>query len=580
MPDFRTFISMKLLLSSIIFLLVITFSISCQKKQEHTLIVQIINGPDNLHPFNNMTSQNNDLNLYTQLNLLRVNYRTGLLEPCLAKALAQKSDNGLNFSYELRDHIVWDDSSPITAYDIAFSFKAYLCFTSEKQNLNLIAQHIDDIIIDKKNNKKFTVKMKHPHMLNEWFWTSLPIIQETFYDKHKLLSRFNCSGIHDTNPTIKQWLSEFTSSENSQNPLFINGAGPYKICEWKKGKSITLIKKKNYWAQYESENESLQSNPDSIILKTHTLPSNALEDLENTSIDISTAIDFESFTKLSKDELFKKKYFLKLADTYNYIYVAMNMKPDGKNHQELFSDVAVRKAMALLTPYEQINKTLFANQGKRAIGPVPIFKHEFNWNLRPIKTNVAQAKAILKEAGWIDSDHDQLLDKVINGKKINLEFNINYLSGYKIGEEISKLISESMRQANIFVMLNPLDYFHFTNATSQHDFDMSISVWQGNAQPEDFSQLWHTKSWANNGLNFTGFGTATSDALIDSMNSCFNENKRINLSKRFQKIVYDNQPYIFLFAQTRRIIIKKKWENSEVYKGYPNVLLNTLRPKQ
>ena len=191
-----------------------------------------------------------------------------------------------------------------------------------------------------------------------------------------------------------------------------------------------------------------------------------------------------------------------------------------------------------------------------------------------------QAKAILKEAGWIDSDHDQLLDKVINGKKINLEFNINYLSGYKIGEEISKQISESMRQANIFVMLNPLDYFHFTNATSQHDFDMSISVWQGNAQPEDFSQLWHTKSWANNGLNFTGFGTATSDALIDSMNSCFNENKRINLSKRFQKIVYDNQPYIFLFAQTRRIIIKKKWENSEVYKGYPNVLLNTLRPKQ
>jgi ABC-type transport system substrate-binding protein len=55
--------------------------------------------------------------------------------------------------------------------------------------------------------------------------------------------------------------------------------------------------------------------------------------------------------------------------------------------------------------------------------------------------------------------------------------------------------------------------------------------------------------------------------------------KRIELSKRFQKLVYDEQPYIFMFTQTRRVIVSKKWDNLEIYTEYPGVLLNTLKLK-
>jgi peptide/nickel transport system substrate-binding protein len=137
-----------------------------------------------------------------------------------------------------------------------------------------------------------------------------------------------------------------------------------------------------------------------------------------------------------------------------------------------------------------------------------------------------------------------------------------------------------MSKANIYVMLNPLDYNGFFTAVTSHEFDMSMSAWQSSATPEDFSQLWSSAAWTNNGLNFTGFGTAQSDALIDSINSSVNEQKRIELSKRFQKLVYDEQPYIFLFTQTRRIIANKRWENLEVYTEYPGVLLNTLKLKE
>lgn len=57
-----------------------------------------------------------------------------------------------------------------------------------------------------------------------------------------------------------------------------------------------------------------------------------------------------------------------------------------------------------------------------------------------------------------------------------------------------------------------------------------------------FLNYGRSASWTNNGLNFTGFGSAQSDALIDSINISVNETKRIELSKRFQKLVYDEQP--------------------------------------
>jgi peptide/nickel transport system substrate-binding protein len=122
-------------------------------------------------------------------------------------------------------------------------------------------------------------------------------------------------------------------------------------------------------------------------------------------------IDYASFTELSKDNKFTQNYTLKLADTYNYTYVAMNMKPDGKTHKKLFTDVAVRKAMALLTPYDQINKTLYENNNKRVVGPISPNKIDFNTNLKPLEYNVNQAKELLTQAGWADTDNDQVLDK-------------------------------------------------------------------------------------------------------------------------------------------------------------------------
>lgn len=575
---------MKSLLYTLLFILSITFTSSCKKTQSNTLVVHLLSEPDDMHPTNGASAVRAEINLYTNLSLLRVNYKTGELLPCLAKFLPTVSEDGLNYSYELKDNMTWDDNSPITANDIVFTTKASKCLYTNNIGLKPYWENIDDIIVDSKNNKKFTIKMKRPYILNTWFWTDFPIVQAAFYDKQNVLAKYTNAQLTDSTflkskQDIKQWADEFNSPKYSTDTQFMSGAGPYKITKWDKGVSITLEKKKNHWSENCQENWYCQANPDKIILKLNNNNASALLELKNGLIDVSTMIDYSSFTELSKDEAFKKNFTLKLADTYNYTYVAMNMKPDGKKHKKLFTDVNVRKAMALLTPYAQINKTLYENNNKQVVGPISPNKIDFNTDLKPLEYNVEQAKELLKQAGWADTDNDQVLDKMIDGEKIKFEININFMSGSKVWEDLAKQLAESFGKANIYVMLNPLDYNGFFSSVTGHSFDMSISAWQSSAPPEDFSQLWSTASWANNGLNFTGFGNPQSDALIDSINTCMDEPKRIALSKRFQKLVYDEQPYIFMFTQTRRVIVNKKWDNLEIYTEYPGVLLNTLKLK-
>jgi hypothetical protein len=47
--------------------------------------------------------------------------------------------------------------------------------------------------------------------------------------------------------------------------------------------------------------------------------------------------------------------------------------------------------------------------------------------------------------------------------------------------------------------------------------------------------------------------------------------------KRLQKIIYDEQPYIFMYAASRKIIIHKRFGNQYMTFDRPGVVLNNLR---
>ena len=557
--------------------------VSCTEKKTNALVVHITHEPEDIHPTNGSSALRAELILYTQLSLLKINYQSGNLIPCVAEKLPSISTDGLVYNYQLDSNLTWDNKRPISDKDICFTAKANCCLLTNNaatksnwDNLKNITAH---------NAQQIDVVMKMASSYNTWMWVECPILQEAFYDKEKTLSKYNIEQLRDsafiaTHADIKKWADNFNDTKYYNNPTYMDGAGVYKITQWNKGENIVLEKKKNHWSEDTRYAWWDKAGSDKIIFKINSNNASAMLELKNGTMDVSTCLDYASFSELANDKSFTQTHTTELADTYNYTYIALNTKPDTKKHPPLFTEPSVRKAMAMLIPYNQINQLLFAGKCKRAVGPVSVLKKDFNSALKPIEENSVNAKQLLSQAGWTDTDGDHILDKNNNNKKINFEFSINYMSGQKQWEDIAKIIAEAFQKIGITVMLNPLEYNGFLGSAMNHDFDMTLGAWQTNTQPDDFSQLWHSNAWQSNGFNFTGFGNKDSDALIDSINHSVNDDSRITLSKQFQQMVYNQQHYIFLFSQVRRVVINKKWAGATIYNEYPGVLLNTLYLKK
>ena len=315
-----------------------------------------------------------------------------------------------------------------------------------------------------------------------------------------------------------------------------------------------------------------------IIFKLNRDENSVKLEFKSQKFDGTNLISTRALKELQKDPNFNKNYHSYLVPSYGWAYLAFNMKPDGNKHKKLFTDKNVRRAIAMLIPVDDIIRTVRAGNGSRITTMVsPLKKSEVDSTLKPIGLNVEGAKKMLDEAGWKDTDGDNIRDKVVDGKKIQLEFDFNFPAGNPVVADMAKLMAEGMQKGGVKANMVGIEAPLIGKKASSHDFDMVFGQWGGNSQPEDYSQLWSTREWASGGSNLTGFGNAETDALIDSIRYATNDAARISFSKKLQKIVYDEQPYVFLYAPRRCVAIHKRFGNVVMVSENPNVMLNALQ---
>jgi len=550
--------------------------------KENILVYHTIAEPDLLHPTNGTSSMRTDIFQFTQMFLIRLDFQTLQIAPGLLKSMPVLSPDGLSYDCELRGEPVWDDGTPFTNRDVVFTAMASKCRLTDNPHAKPYWDNLREIIADQSNPKRFKVVMKTPYIHNLIFWADWPVMQADFYDKTNILQKFKFAQFDDStfkaesHLELVQWANNFNSSKYSRELDFLTGLGMYRVSAWDPGQSVTLERKANHWTKnatsiYET------SFPNKIIYRVNKDPNSQALDFKAQVLDGSNLIATKTMLELQADSNFNRNYHSRFTDSFNYTYIGMNNRPDGVNHKKFFTDKKVRRAMALLTPVDDLNRVINKGKNKRMVGPVSMLKKDFDPSLQPLPYDLGQGKKLLAESGWSDSDGDNILDKMIDGVKVKFEFTLNYMTNTPDWKDYATMLEEAYGKAGIKVLLNPLDFSVFVANAKKHDFDMMIAVWGQTAMPEDFTQLWHTTSWQNEGSNYPGFGNAASDALIDSIKVIINPEQRLPLVMRFQQIVYDEQPMIFLFSSLRRNVIHKRFGNVEMYFERPGILLNNLK---
>ena len=169
------------MLKKSIFLLLIFLSLyACVKQRDlskNIVLAHILSQPDGLHPYNDNSVMRSYIFQYTQKTVVKLDMESLEYIPLLAKDLATISDNGLAYTYELREGIKWDDGTDLTAKDVLFSTKIMLCpLTNNAQIRSNYSTVIKSIELYPEDPLKFTMhahKINYTNDNNEIIWITL-----------------------------------------------------------------------------------------------------------------------------------------------------------------------------------------------------------------------------------------------------------------------------------------------------------------------------------------------------------------------------------------------------------------------
>lgn len=489
---------------------------------------------------------------------------------------------GLSYTLEILDEAVWDNGEPVTGYDYEFTLKAVFNPKMPTLFIRGLFDFINKIEIDKDNPKKFTILANRKYILAEEAIGNMPILPQYHFDPKGIMKNYELSDLMDAEKAGKmadkdsrfqEFADEYLLPKYNREAEGIIGCGPYKLKEWVTGQHIILEKKENWWGDNLGSNRpNLQNRPEAIHYKIIKDQASAVSALKAQDLDAINQVRPGEFNDLKQDKEFQKYYNLFEPLNQAFFFIGIN------NRSPKLSDKRVRRALAHLIDVDEIVETLQLGYGQRTVGPIHPNADYYNKELKPIAFNIKKAQELLAEAGWTDTNNDGVVDKEIEGERVEME--LEYLISTSSEEEknTALLFQENAKRAGVKTNIVAQEFRVKIGNLRQQKFELAPSGWQASLALFDPYQIWHTDSYGGSGRNYFGFGNQESDALIEAIRSTLDKEKRDPLYKKFQEIVYEEQPYIFLFFRRNLIAISKRFE-AEASSVRPGYFSNTFKLK-
>ena len=403
-------------------------AVSCanenQTDEEQVVVIRVSSEPDNLNPTRSRSSVATPIESLIALPLAEYDPYTLSLDPLLIKSLGNIEDitegpyaGGQRFHYEMREEAVWDDGSPITGLDYAFTVKAVLNPKVDAAEYRSYLSFIKDVEVDEQDPRKFAVTVDEPYMLAEAITCNFNILPAYVYDPNGYMSGISVSDLsneerlselEESEPALAEF-GEFFGSVGFNRDTVV-GSGPYHLAEWVTGQQIVLERKDDWWGdKVEDAPGLLRAYPDRIVYRIIPDEAAAIAALKDGSVDFIAGVSATAFTQMRDNGTWQDNYAFVDHPLLQYRYLEVN------NRNEILADKHVRKALAYSIDYNAILQNVELGMGRRTVGPFSPSKDYYNTNLAQIDQNIDTARYFLTAGGWSDSDNDGTVDKVING---------------------------------------------------------------------------------------------------------------------------------------------------------------------
>jgi peptide/nickel transport system substrate-binding protein len=261
-------------------------------------------------------------------------------------------------------------------------------------------------------------------------------------------------------------------------------------------------------------------------------------------------LDPVQYMRQTDTEFFAKNYrkYRYLADSYSYL--GFNLK------LPLFQDKRVRQAISHAVNKQEIIDIVLLGLGQEATGPYKPGTWAHNPNVKRYPYDLARAQALLAEAGWDTKGPDGVLVK--GGKRFAFTLMTN--QGNKTRAKAAEVIQKNLKAVGIDVSIRIVEWAAFLKEfVNPKKFDAVILGWTIPRDPDAYD-VWHSSKTGPAELNHVSFKNDEADALIERGRRTFDQEERRKAYARFQEILAEEQPYVFLYVPDALPIVAARFK--------------------
>lgn len=532
---------------------------------------------DQLNPYTNFSATGSYVNEYLFFSLLRSDKATGNFVPLLAESLPEISPDLLSYTYTLNPQAKFNNGKKVTARDVIFSLKS---LRNPYVNNSQKRVHYETISDARAMDERTVVfKVTRPNSQALRITGEFAILSEDFFDPEKTLDGVSLAdeGMGESMTmeksqalkAVAERLNVYGSSLAAFNPD--PTCGSYVLLNWRRGAEITLTTNKRFWGKklLPVPNDYFKQNVAEIRFEIVADESQLRKAVFEGRFDLISSMPPALYANLSEIPALTGKYSFVAPPGPSYEYVGLNMRSGQRNRNLATEDVAVRRALAHCIHVDLLMVQVCYGLGTRIASDFPATHPDYrNDKLPLIPFDLSKATAILDQAGWKDTDGNGLRDKSIEGEDVQMVLECIYNENKAERRAIAEHLAENALKVGILVVVTPLPWKDYLARLKAGDFEIAIGAWVADPNEDTYRQIWHSKSWGK-GSNFVGFGTKNSDREIEQYDETIDPILHKTLSQDIQKLICDQQPYVFLWSNNQCLVISKKYANAPIYSLRP-----------
>ena len=443
------------------------------------------------------------------------NYDPSGDEPASAYGLiaesVQYNDSRSWVVFNLRKEARFHDGTPITAKDVAFSYRTllkqghpqYRTYLQEVKRVDILSHHRIRFVFKRAGNPLLILRMGDLPVLPEHYWRDKDFSKTTF-----------------------------------EPPL---GSGPYQITAIKPGRSLEFERVKDWWGKDLAVNRG-KYNFDKVIVDFYRDKHVAFEAFKVGSFDFYIEHQAKNwannyrFPDIAKGKVIRAEIPHQIPTQTQALFI--------NTRRAQFHDVATREALTLLFDFEWANRTLFNNAYQRANSyypnsdfsardvpsgaegllltkwreqlPLALFLQPFNLEQtqgRGIpRETLRKALGLLAEAGWRSSAKG-LRNRL--GQQLELEILLVNPSL----ERILQAYVNTLNEVGIAARMRTVDRAQYKQRLDNFDFDLTLLTLPQTLSPglEQWQYFHSSQAMIKGSKNYAGVSSPVIDDLLEKL---------------------------------------------------------------